>query len=153
MSCHPYLSLVFAALFTAGGCAAVSDTPSVQIKGKTYVVEVSDTDALRERGLMFRKELAADAGMLFVHPGEDMLAYWMKNTYIPLDILYFDAQLHLVSAQLDVVPCGNQPRCPAYPSAAPAKYVLELNAGQAKAMGLAIGDMLTLHGIAPEPAE
>ncbi len=153
MPFRPCLSLAFAALFTAGGCAAISDAPSVQIKGKTYAVEVADTDALRERGLMFRKDLAEDAGMLFVHRSEDMLAYWMKNTYIPLDILYFDARLRLVSAQLNVVPCGAQPRCPAYPSAAPAKYVLELNAGQAKAMGLAIGDTLTLHGIATEPAE
>jgi uncharacterized membrane protein (UPF0127 family) len=70
----------------------------------------------------------------------------MKNTRIPLDILYFDNHLTLVSQQRDVPACNLGDGCPIYPSTAPARYVLELNAGQAAAMGLKTGDTLQLGG-------
>jgi uncharacterized protein len=75
----------------------------------------------------------------------------MKNTYIALDILYFDENKRLVSAQLDVPPCGEQARCPPYPSAGPARYVLELNAGQSKGLGLKPGDILKIEGVPEVP--
>src|SRR3546814_15102210 len=80
---------------------------------------------------MFRDELPAGHGMLFIHDRLAPQAYWMKNTRIPLDILYFDDQRRLVSQQRDVPPCSAGNRCPPYPSSAPARYVLELNAGKA----------------------
>jgi uncharacterized protein len=134
-------------VLTATGCAELADAPSVELKGKRYTVELADTPELRERGLMFRRDMPADAGMLFIHDSEEPLAYWMKNTYIPLDILYFDSRLKLVSAQLGVPPCGDQPRCPAFASAGPAMYVLELNAGQAATLDLKPGDALSLKGV------
>lgn len=134
---------------SASGCAELADAPSVEIKGKRYAVELADTPELRERGLMFRRELAEDSGMLFIHDSEEPVAYWMKNTYIPLDILYFDSRLKLVSAQLGVPPCGDQPQCPVFPSAGPARYVLELNAGQADRLNLKPGDALLLQGVPP----
>lgn len=124
------------------GCA--SGGPWVEIGGQRYTVEVADDDAERSRGLMFRDELAADRGMLFVHEREEPQAYWMKNTRIALDILYFDAAARLVSQQRDVPPCSLGDRCPPYPSAAPALYVLELNAGEAARLGLADGAVLKL---------
>ena len=124
------------------GCA--SGGPWVEIGGQRYTVEVADDDAERSRGLMFRDELAADRGMLFVHEREEPQAYWMKNTRIALDILYFDAVARLVSQQRDVPPCSLGDRCPPYPSAAPALYVLELNAGEAARLGLADGAVLKL---------
>ena len=131
--------------FTASGCAQLSsEKPWAELKGRRFSIEVADTPESRERGLMFRREMPSDAGMLFIHDEQDQVAYWMKNTYIPLDILYFDEQFHLVSAQLDVPPCGNQPQCPIYPSAGPAKYVLELNAGLAQTLGLKPGDPLKI---------
>lgn len=132
------------------GCAQVAGKPTAEINGHRYVVEVADTPDARDRGLMFRQEMAPDAGMLFIFEDEAPRAFWMKNTYIPLDILYFDGSKRLVSAQLDVPPCGDQPRCPAYPSAGPARYVLELNAGQSVALGLRPGDTLKIEGV-PEP--
>ena len=129
------------------GCGAVlagcaSGGPWVEIGGQRYVVEIADDDAERERGLMFRDEMAADRGMLFVHDREQPQSYWMKNTRIPLDILYFDNSATLVSQQRNVPPCSLGDRCPPYPSAAPARFVLELNAGQAARLGLNDGAVL-----------
>ena len=140
------LTLAAYLLTAAAGCAQLNESPWAEIKGKRYTVELADTPETRERGLMFRRELAQDAGMLFIHDDAEPLAYWMKNTYIPLDILYFDRDRRLVSAQLGVLPCGRQPQCPLYPSAGPAKYVLELNAGEAQSLGLKPGDELRFGG-------
>lgn len=117
--------------------------PWVEVGGQRFQVEIADDAAERERGLMFREHLDADSGMLFVHAREEPLAYWMKNTRIPLDILYFDAQRRFVSIQAGVPPCSAGSACPNYPSAGPAKYVLELNAGRAAALGLEAGDPIT----------
>ncbi len=124
--------------------ACASGGPWVEIGGQRYSVEVADDDAERARGLMFRDELATDRGMLFVHEREAPQAYWMKNTRIALDILYFDDGAKLVSQQRDVPPCSLGDRCPPYPSAAPARFVLELNAGEAARLGLKDGAVLQL---------
>jgi uncharacterized membrane protein (UPF0127 family) len=88
---------------------------------------------------MFRESLPERQGMLFVFERPQPLAFWMKNTLIPLDILYFDADRRLVSVSRDVPPCKSA-YCPSYPSAGPALYTLELNAGQAAALGVKRGD-------------
>lgn len=120
------------------GCASGNGL-WVELGGQRYAIEIADDDAERARGLMFRDELAADHGMLFIHERQEPLAYWMKNTRIPLDILYFDEAQKLVSQQRDVPPCSLGDRCPPYPSSAPARYVLELNAGEAARIGLKDG--------------
>ena len=125
-------------------CAAGPATPSVELGGQRYSIEIADNDATREHGLMDRTEMAADHGMLFVFQDDTPRAFWMKNTKIPLDMLFFDADRHLVSVQHDVPPCVADP-CPAYSSGAPARYVLELNAGQAKKLGLTSGDEMQIH--------
>jgi uncharacterized membrane protein (UPF0127 family) len=142
--------LLFLLVLCLPACASGSGTPWVELKGKRYFVEVADDDAERERGLMFRDSMPADRGMLFVHEREEPQAYWMKNTKIPLDILYFDSKRRLVSAQKRVPPCSAGDRCPPFPSEGNVLYVLELNAGAADAMGLAKGDELTFSAdIAP----
>lgn len=133
-------TLLFAAALLSSGCAAGGDW--VELGGHHYAVEVARTEAERERGLMFRDQLAAGHGMLFIHPRQEPQAYWMKNTRIPLDILYFDDAHRLVSQQRDVPPCSLGDACPPYPSDAPARYVLELNAGEAARLGLRNGDAL-----------
>lgn len=137
----PMLSLF--CLLLLAGCASADDS-WVELGGKHYSVEVAHTDAQRERGLMFRDELAPDRGMLFVHDRQEPQAYWMKNTRIPLDILYFDNARKLVSQQRDVPPCSLGDACPPYPSEAPARYVLELSAGEAAKLGLRNGMTLRL---------
>jgi len=133
------------------GCAS-GGTTWVELGGNRYQVEIADDDAERARGLMFRDEMAADHGMLFLHDREELQAYWMKNTRIPLDILYFDNARKLVTQQRDVPPCSAGDACPPYPSNAPARYVLELNAGQAAKLELKDGSELRFGpGIPPAP--
>ncbi|MGN2248255.1 DUF192 domain-containing protein [Frateuria sp. GZRR35] len=135
-------------LLAATGCATAvpkSSAPAVELHGHQFSTELATDDASRERGLMMRTELAADHSMLFVFPDTQPRWFWMKNTLIPLDILYFDADRKLVSMQLDVPPCKADP-CPSYPSDAPARYVLELPAGTARRIGVEQGDELTVDG-------
>lgn len=122
----------------------------VEIGGKRYTVEIADDDTERARGLMFRDTLDDGTGMLFIHEAEEPQAYWMKNTRIPLDILYFDAGRKLVTQQRNVPPCSAGDACPSYPSDQPARFVLELNAGEAERLKLQDGAELTLgKGIPP----
>jgi uncharacterized membrane protein (UPF0127 family) len=116
--------------------------PWVELGGHRYAVELAQDDAERARGLMFRDAMDADRGMLFIHDTQEPQAYWMKNTKIALDILYFDNDHKLVSQQRDVPPCSLGDACPPYPSNAPARYVLELNAGQAEKLKLQEGALL-----------
>lgn len=135
----------------ASGCASGSGS-WVELAGERYAVEIADDDAERARGLMFRDALPAGHGMLFVHETEAPQAYWMKNTRIALDILYFDSQRRLVSQQRDVPPCSAGDRCPPYPSTGPARYVLELNAGEAARLGVQDGMEVTFGpGVTPAP--
>lgn len=133
--------LVLVSAFALGGCASAGGH-WVELGGQRYQVELAQDEATRARGLMFRDEMAADHGMLFIHEREEPQAYWMKNTKIALDILYFDSQRRLVSQQRDVPPCTLGDGCPPYPSTAPARYVLELNAGQANRLQLQDGTEL-----------
>ena len=135
--------LLLSSSLAVSGCATGGDS-WVELGGQRYKVEIADDDAERARGLMFRDEMAKDRGMLFIHDTEAPQAYWMKNTRIPLDILYFDNGLRLVSQQRDVPPCALGDGCPPYPSNAPARYVLELNAGEAARLKLENGAELKL---------
>ena len=128
-------------LITCAACA--SDGPSVELGGKTFAVEIADTSEKQALGLMFRDSMEADQGMLFIFPKEVPRSFWMKNTRIPLDIMYFDKERKMVSISADTPPC-KVTRCPSYPSTGPAMYVLELNAGAAKKLGVGEGDTLTL---------
>lgn len=130
------------------GCASAKSY-WVELGGQRYQVEIANNDAARARGLMFREHMDEDRGMLFIHDAEMPLAYWMKNTKIPLDILYFDNQRKLVAQQRNVPPCSAGNACPAYPSNAAARYVLELNAGQAERLKLENGAELRLSPTVP----
>lgn len=138
------LLLSFLVLLSAAAC---SSTPTVSLRGHVFKVEIADSDAERTRGLMYRDQMAADAGMLFLFERQEAQAFWMKNTRIPLDILYFDQSWILVGWSLNTPPCSLGNNCPSYPSQAPARYVLELNAGTAERIGAKFGDLLTLSGI------
>lgn len=124
------------------GCAANAQ-PWVELKGERYQVELALDDASRMRGLMFRDSMAPTHGMLFVFEREGPQAFWMRNTRIPLDILYFDNSLRLVSVAAGASPCTTN-SCPSYPSKGAARFVLELNAGHAQRLDLQRGDVLKL---------
>jgi hypothetical protein len=118
--------------------------PYVELKGERFSVELAETQEKQALGLMFRDSMPDDHGMLFIFPSEARRSFWMKNCRIPLDIFYFDSNLALVSVSENTPPCRTQ-RCPSYPSDAPAKYVLELNAGKAAQLGIKTGDVMELH--------
>lgn len=124
--------------------ACASGEPSVELGGKTFSVEIADTQEKQALGLMFRDSMPDDEGMIFVFPNEAPRSFWMKNTRIPLDIMYFDKDLKMVSISADTPPCRVS-RCPSYPSSKPAMYVLELNAGKASELGVGPGDQLTIE--------
>ena len=123
-------------------CAAQASGPSVELKGHRFDVEIAADDASRTRGLMFRDSMEPDHGMLFLFDHAAEQNFWMKNTHIPLDILYFDEKYKLVSVQQRVPPCRGGDSCPTYPSSGRAQYVLELNAGLADKLGVKPGDEL-----------
>lgn len=139
-------TLLAAAVLLSGAVlqACAASGPYVELKGHRYSIEVAADDASREHGLMDRTEMAADHGMLFVFDDDAMRAFWMKNTKISLDMLFFDGDKKLVSIQHNVPPCVSDP-CPAYSSGAPARYVLELNAGESEKIGLSSGDPIEIH--------
>jgi uncharacterized membrane protein (UPF0127 family) len=135
------------AVSLALGCLACPDAEtSVRLKGERFAVELADTPALQRVGLMFRDDLPAGRGMLFVFPDEQPRAFWMKNTRIPLDILYFDAEGRLIAVYPSAPPCRSDP-CPHYESYRPSRYVLELRSGTAERLGVTPGDRLEIKGI------
>jgi len=141
MRCFRLALIALMLLASLPGCAS-GGLPWVELRGQRFSVEVADDGPERNRGLMFRDQLADGTGMLFLHDIEERQAYWMKNTRIPLDIFYFDSQRRLVSVSRGVPSCSLGDRCPPYPSSGPALYVLELNAGEANRLGVAKGDEL-----------
>ena len=135
---------LFCVLFLVTCTACASSGSSVELGGKEFSVEIADTSEKHALGLMFRDSMPSDHGMFFIFPAEAPRGFWMKNTRIPLDIMYFDKDLKLVSISADTPPCRVS-RCPSYPSIVPAKYVLELNAGKAAELGVNLGDTLIVR--------
>jgi YVTN family beta-propeller protein len=105
-------------------------------------VEVPDDLEEFARGLMFRKHLPWNAGMLFAFDDEEPRGFWMKNTLIPLDMIYVDSSSKIIDIKENVPPCKQEEECPTYPSKEPAQYVLEVNAGFVEEKGVKIGDRL-----------
>jgi uncharacterized membrane protein (UPF0127 family) len=101
-----------------------------------FKIEVAQTPAQMEQGLMFRTNLAPDAGMLFTYSHPTVATMWMKNTLIPLDMLFVDAQGRIVNIHERAVPQSLD----LISSAAPVRAVIELNGGTAARLGIQPGD-------------
>jgi uncharacterized membrane protein (UPF0127 family) len=112
-----------------------------------FAVEVATTPAQMEQGLMFRRSLAPDSGMIFDFKTPSMATMWMKNTLIPLDMLFVDAQGRIVNIHERAVP-GSLDMIAA---AAPVRAVVELNGGTAARLGIRPGDrvLFPIFGNAP----
>ncbi|OGX38475.1 MAG: hypothetical protein A3G91_04245 [Omnitrophica WOR_2 bacterium RIFCSPLOWO2_12_FULL_50_9] len=111
----------------------------VCFQGQCIAVEVVQKEEELRRGLQFRSFLESDAGMLFIFAANWKHSFWMKDTLIPLDIIWMDYARRVVHIERSVPPCPGEP-CPTYTPLYDALYVLEINAGQARALGLRIGD-------------
>jgi uncharacterized membrane protein (UPF0127 family) len=123
----------------AEGRADAAATVPMRIGSETFHLEVADTDDERRRGLMYRESMPADHGMIFVFPEEEEQSFWMKNTLIPLDIIYLDEWGKVVSIK------PMKPRdLTGVDSDGPAMYAVEVNRGAAARAGVKAGDRLTI---------
>ncbi len=124
---------------TAGGVAAAELQPlEIASKGGVHVfaVEMASTPAEQAKGLMFRRELPEGQGMLFDFHHEQPTSFWMKNTYIPLDMIFIRGDGRILRIAENTVPLSEA----LVPSGGPVRAVLEVNAGMARKLGIAPGD-------------
>jgi uncharacterized membrane protein (UPF0127 family) len=134
------LTLAFA-LASAPLAALGDDSKAVLHTSKgnfPFTIEVADTPASREQGLMFRKSLAPNAGMLFDFKTEQQVAFWMQNTLIPLDMLFIAADGTVKTIHANAKPMDTTP----IPSGVPVRFVLEIPGGRAAEIGAKPGDRL-----------
>ncbi len=132
---------------TAADSAVLPTIPVSLPNGTLIEAELAITAEDQARGLMFRRDLAADRGMLFVGDRASRRSFWMYQCYIPLDMVWMDGARRIVEIVHDAPPCreSDPQRCPSYGGGANSVYVLELRAGQARAQGLALGQQLTFE--------
>lgn len=107
-----------------------------------FNAEVAATPKQRAQGLMFRENLGVDKAMLFVFADEKERSFWMKNTLIPLDIIWLNQNKEVVFIKHNALPCDSD-LCESIKPAAKAQYVLELNAGTAASINLQAGDRVS----------
>ncbi|HYA80280.1 MAG TPA: DUF192 domain-containing protein [Methylocystis sp.] len=135
------------AFASARAAPAVEKLEFVTAEGvKAVEVEVARTVKEREYGLMNRKEMAKNHGMLFLFGLEEPVAMWMKDTYIPLDMVFVSRDGRISGIARDAVPLSET----IIPSGAPAYAVIELNGGAAREMSLAVGDRVRHPAFAPK---
>tara|TARA_B100000315_G_scaffold30922_1_gene26178 strand:- start:295 stop:720 length:426 start_codon:yes stop_codon:yes gene_type:complete len=135
-----FLILGLVAIITA---CNITEGPSVKIKGRTFSVEVANTEDQRRLGLMHRETLPDNGGMLFVYPSDRQLSVWMKNVMIPLDVLFLNTD-GIVIDKATLEPCKNSP-CEAFNSTSPGQYFLEINKGKIEELNINVGDKVEIN--------
>lgn len=105
-------------------------------ENKCFNVEIADDDFERAKGLMFVRNLEKDRGMLFIFNKSAKHSFWMKNTKIPLDIIWMNSQKEIIYVKHNAQPCDSDVLCETFAPDKDAKYVLEINAGLSKRFGI-----------------
>jgi len=137
-----FLSIaIFSAIIFILNNQKINKENQVCFKNNCFEVELARTTTERNRGLMFRESLNQDKGMLFIFDREGEYPFWMKNTLIPLDIIWINENKEVVFISENTQSCEKDP-CPSVNPGKNAEYVLELNGGTAQKIGLNIGDTL-----------
>lgn len=129
---------------SGSGVALYFETANAQ-RSPEIMAEVVATPSEREQGLMYRRDLAELSGMLFIFPVEEVRQFWMKNTYLELDIIFVNEALRVVSIAERATPHTTVHRV----SDQPAKYVLEVGGGQCKKWGITAGSKMVVQGSLP----
>jgi len=131
------LAVTLLLLTVATACSADNHAIFHTAKGDFgFTIEIADTEAEREKGLMFRTSLAPDAGMLFDYHQEQEAAFWMQNTLIPLDMIFISAKGVVKSIHVNARPMDTTP----IPSGGPIRFVMEIPGGRSEEIGLKVGD-------------
>ncbi len=137
-----WTAFVLIGLLVAAGPAWPAERQTLEIASKTGVhafsVEIADNDAEREKGLMYRKELPEGQGMLFDFEHEGPVGFWMKNTYLSLDMIFIRGDGRILRIAENTEPFSTR----IIPSGGPVRAVLEVIAGTARKFGLAPGDQV-----------
>ena len=133
------------ALFIATACQGQPKVTIVTKEGRerSFQVEIADTPAKREMGLQYRRDLATDRGMIFLFPNESQQAFWMKNTPIPLDMIFINRDRKIVGIVEQATPFTLDSRSVNGAS----QYVLEINGGLSRKYGFTKGDSVRFEGI------
>jgi uncharacterized membrane protein (UPF0127 family) len=120
------------------GCEAQPKVTITTKEGREFAfqVEIADTPSKREMGLQYRRELSDDKGMIFLFPSESVQSFWMKNTPIPLDMIFISGDKKIVGIVEQTAPFSLDPRSVNVPS----QFVLEINGGLSKRRGITTGD-------------
>ncbi|MGA7617584.1 MAG: DUF192 domain-containing protein [Thermoanaerobaculia bacterium] len=136
-----------AATTAAGSGGGISTRPAAILPdGFRVWMEIAADDQSRAEGLMYRESVPAGSGMLFMFPQEGLYPFWMKNTYVPLDMIWMDSSGRVVDVKSNVPPCPGDP-CPSFTPAGTASYVLELGAGEASKHGVKKGSAIRLENV------
>ena len=122
-----------------------SDNPTICFNDDSncFQIELATTSEQMSQGLMYRERLDMDKGMLFIFQNEGIYPFWMKNTLIPLDIVWINEDLTVVYIEKNAQPCGPL-SCPYITPDHDARYVLEINGGLAEQIGLDVGDKASI---------
>ena len=131
-------AILFLSLTTAACSSETLDLKTVSIGDQQFDLEIADTAALRAQGLMWRTQLSKDRGMLFIYPDEGNYRIWMKNTLIPLLVVWIDAD-YRVQETKTLLPCTTE-QCPSFGIAPKSRYIIELNA---KVIGIEPGMLVS----------
>ena len=131
-------------VFPQAGCSSRQAGDQVCFKDYCFNVEIADNNIDRMRGLQLRESLPDNMGMLFIFPESRIYSFWMKDTLIPLDIIWIDYDRRIVHIEHNVEPCRSPLKCPSYTPPKKALYVLEINAGKAEELGMLEGMSLDI---------
>ncbi len=142
--CFCSLSMTLVCLVVLTGCNAQAKENKACYKRTCYVVELAISDEQKIKGLQKRDYLDKDRGMLFVLSGNAPQKFWMKETLIPLDMLWLDFDGKIIHIEHAAAPCEKDP-CPSYGPNQSAFYVLEINATQAAAQDMRVGERISLE--------
>ena len=131
----------FLILILVSGCS--SSINQVCFESNCFIVDVSDNSLERTQGLMFRSSLDENKGMLFIFPESGLYSFWMKNTLIPLDIIWINKNLEVADIKKDAQPCVTE-TCNNYSPSSEALYVLEINSNLTEKYGINVRDKIEL---------
>lgn len=148
LSAAPAAAFFIVATLTAAASAAELQPLTITASGavREFAVELADEPQERSKGLMYRRSLDPDEGMLFDFGTPQPITMWMKNTYIPLDMLFIDETGTITAIAKRTTPLSER----TIPSNGPARYVLEINGGRADALGIRPGDTVGGPALAPD---